>query len=722
MQKDHSGRMGRIFNRENVAKAIFIFFAAFSIIAVLAIVVYILTASIPAFQETGFFKFIFGSQWDPDSGTFGVFAMIVTTLVLTACSVILGGILAVFMAVFIVYYCPKKLKGVFSQIINLLAGIPSIIFGYFGLELVKPALENMFGTLSGSGLLLSTLILSVMILPTVCSITKNSLESVPMHYYEGALALGCTKNQAVFRVMLPAARNGILAAMILGIGRAVGETMAVQFLLGGAVNYPSSWFIPLRSLTSNIVMEFGYATGTHRSALIATGFILLLFILIINLILWVVKRNNAVSGNSFFSRKVKEGHTAENMQFRKAGSVQDVLAVISWIVSILVTVILVGLVVYVFVRGVPYLTTDFVFGESSYSNITMAPAFASTALVIVVALVFALPFGIGAAIFLNEYAKKGSWFVKVVRLFIDTLAGVPSIIFGLFGYLFFGVYCGMGVNIFNGGLTMALMILPTIIRSTEQSLSEVPDSMREASYALGAGKLRTVFTVVLPQAIAGIITSVILSIGRIIGETAALIYTVGMSAYMPTGLFSSGSTLAVLMYSMISEGLEVGKSYAVGTVLIIFVFLLNLLVSLIERIIENRRAGKKNIFKRIQIWFRNRKNPPAEEGYFNPMAHTDKGEGDNDAEAEHSASGKESADGADASAADAPAADAAAADAHDAVMEWKAKKSAQTPPGGFAFTEGAPPDGGSPGGYAFFKDTAETEGAGPEEGLGRTLT
>ncbi len=721
MQKDHTGRLGRIFNKENVAKAFFIFFAAFSIIAVLAIVIYILSASIPAFQETGFFKFIFGSEWDASSGTFGVFSMIVTTLVLTACSVILGGILAVFMAVFIVYYCPKKLKGIFSQIINLLAGIPSIIFGYFGLELVKPALENMFGTLSGSGLLLSTLILSIMILPTVCSITKNSLESVPMHYYEGALALGCTKNQAVFRVMLPAAKNGILAAMILGIGRAVGETMAVQFLLGGAVNYPSSWFIPLRSLTSNIVMEFGYATGTHRSALIATGFILLIFILIINLILWLVKRNNAVSGNSFFSRKVKEGHTAENMQFRKAGSVQDVLAVISWIISILVTVVLVTIVAYVFVKGVPYLTADFVFGESSYSNITMAPAFASTALVIVVALVFALPFGIGAAIFLNEYAKKGSWFVKVVRLFIDTLAGVPSIIFGLFGYLFFGVYCGMGVNIFNGGITMALMILPTIIRSTEQSLSEVPDSMREASYALGAGKLRTVFTVVLPQAISGIITAVILSIGRIIGETAALIYTVGMSAYMPTGLFSSGSTLAVLMYSMISEGLEVGKSYAVGTVLIIFVFLLNILVSVIERVLENRRAGKKNIFKRIKIWFQNKKNPPAEEEYFNPMAHTDKGDKEGSSDEEHPASAEEPADSANASAA---GADAAAA--RDAVMEWKAKKQAQTPPGGFAFIKDSPPDEGtqtqSARGYTFFKDSTTQQETGPDEGLGRTMT
>lgn len=586
------------FTKENIAKVIFIAFAAFSILAVFGIVFYILYASIPAFKEIGFFHFIFGSEWSASHGIFGILPMIVTSLVLTLLSVIIGCVLAIFTAVFIVYYCPKALKKIYVQIINLLAGIPSLIYGYFGMILLKPNLENAFGVGSGSGLLLSTIVLSIMILPTVTSLVRNSLESVPQHYYEGALALGCTKNQAVFRVLLPAARNGIIAAVILGIGRAVGETMAVQLLLGNSVNYPTGFFLPIRSLTSNIVLEFGYSQGLHRQALIATGFILLLFILIINLCLWAVKKNDAVAGNSFFTRKFREGQdVSKQFEYRKSGSIQDVLWITSYVVAAVVAVVLIAIVAFVFIKGVPHLTPDLLFGKSRNSNWTLGPAFATTGMLIIMALLFALPFGIGAAIYLNEYAKKGNKLVKVIRLFIDTLAGIPSIIFGLFGAIFFGEILGMNYSIMNGSLTLALIILPTVIRSTEQSLSEVPDSMREASYALGAGKLRTIFLVVLPQATQGIITSIILSIGRIVGESAALIYTAGMIGLMPTGYSSMGSSFAVMMYKFMSEGLEMEKAYATGAVLMIFVIILNVLVTLTERLFA--RDGKKGGFKRF---------------------------------------------------------------------------------------------------------------------------
>lgn len=219
-------------NKEKVAKGVFIGFAAFSIIAVFAIILYIFLASLPAFKDIGFFNFIFGTEWYASAGKFGILPMILTSTVLTLISVALGGTLAVFTAVYMVYYCPKRLKGIYVQVINLLSGIPSLIFGYFGLVMLKPAFEKAFGLGSSSGLLLSSVILAIMILPTVTSLVKNSLESVPMNYYEGALALGCTKNQTVFKVCLPAAKNGVIAAFVLGIGRAVGETMAVQLLLG----------------------------------------------------------------------------------------------------------------------------------------------------------------------------------------------------------------------------------------------------------------------------------------------------------------------------------------------------------------------------------------------------------------------------------------------------------------------------------------------------------
>lgn len=567
-------------------------FAAFSIIAVFAIIIYVLLASMPAFKEIGFFNFIFGDEWYASAGKFGILPMILTSFVLTLASVALGGTLAIFTAVFMVYYCPKRLKGVYVQIINLLSGIPSIIYGYFGLVVLKPAFENLFKVGSASGLFLSAIILSIMILPTVTSLVKNSLESVPMNYYEGALALGCTKNQAVFKVCLPAAKNGIIAALILGIGRAVGETMAVQLLLGNQANFPTGLFIPVKSLTSNIVQEFGYSTGLHRQALIATGFVLLLFILLINIALWAVKKNDKISGNRMFSRKLKENESAiSKFSYHKTGSVQDVLWILSIIIAVLVAAILVIIIGFVLINGLQNISFEFLFGESGNRQTTLAPAFVSTGMLILLSLAIALPLGIGAAIYLTEYAKRGSKFVKVIRLFIDTLSGIPSIVFGLFGAIFFGEILNMDYSLLNGGLTLSLIILPTIIRSTEQSLSEVPDSMREASLALGASKVRTIFKVVLPQALSGIITSVILSIGRIVGESAALIYTAGSVSTMPLGYGSAGSSFAVMMYKFMSEGLQMEKCYATAAVLMIFVIILNLAVTAVEKIF--RKKGKK---------------------------------------------------------------------------------------------------------------------------------
>ena len=596
----HMGLKKMTITKDNVARAIFFALASFSIIAVIGIVFYVLYASIPAFQEIGFFNFLFSDNWLASQNSFGILKMICVSLVLTLFSVLLGGFFGIFTAVFIVFYCPKSLKKLFVQLINLLAGIPSLIFGYFGLLLIKPLFEQM-GVTSATGLFLSTIILSIMIVPTICSLVKNSLENVPLHYYEGALALGCNKNQAVFKVLLPAAKNGVIAALILGVGRAIGETMAVQLLLGNVVNYPLGAFLSVRSLTSNIVTEWSYALpgSLHRSALIATGFVLLLFILVINFILFLIKRNSAIAGNSFFTRKIEERkQNATTFHYKRTGSMQDILWILSYICAAFVVVMLLSVVAFVLIKGLPNLSLNLLFGKSRNSNWTLGPAFVSTGLIILLSLIVALPLGIGAAIYLNEYAKKGR-VTRIIRLFIDTQAGIPSIIFGLFGYVFFGEICGMGYSLANGSLTMALIILPIIIRSTEQSLSEVPDSMREASLALGSGKLRTIFRVVLPQAISGIITSIILSIGRIVGESAALIYTAGAVGLMPNGYGSSGSTFAMMMWKFMSEGLEMDKCYGAAAVLMIVVIILNLIVALVERyfrkkVLGNSKKGEKN--------------------------------------------------------------------------------------------------------------------------------
>lgn len=596
------------FSKENIARVIFIALAAFSIVAVFAIIFFVLYESIPAFQEIGFFQFIFGQEWVPSSDKYGIFRMIVTSICLTGLSVLVGGILGVFTAVFVVYYCPKKLKGIFNQLINLLAGIPSIIFGYFGLSFLKVMFEDLFNVISGSGLLLSATVLSVMIVPTIASMAKNSLENVPMHYYEGSLALGNTRNQTVWKVCVPAAKNGIISALILGMGRAVGEAMAVLFLLGGNNNYPSSFFLPLKSLTSNIVSEWAYAGGLHRQALIATGFILLVFILLINLALWFIKGNNAMGGNHFFTRKFREGEDSnKTFNYKRTGSMQDILWILSIIFALFVVVALLSVIAFVIINaftpnseGEIELSLHFLFGTSKNTDPTLVPAMFNTFMIILVALVVAIPLGIGAAIYLSEYAKRGSKFVKTVRLFIDTLAGVPSIIFGLFGYILFGQYFGLNYSLLGGGLTMALVVLPTIIRSTEQALSEVPDSMREASLALGASKVRTIFVVVLPQALRGIITAVVLSVGRIVSESAALIYTAGTSVILgANGLFSPGATFAVYMYKFMSEGKYMEKAYATAFVLLVLVVAINLVVLLVQWLFERDKEKPLAI---VTLW------------------------------------------------------------------------------------------------------------------------
>lgn len=584
-------KTAKFFSKENIAKAIFIALATFSILAVFTIIGYLLYASIPAFRDIGFFRFIFGSEWSAKSETFGIWRMIVGTFFLTVCAVLLGGTLAVFTAIWLVFYCPKRLKKIYTQIVNLLAGIPSIVYGLFGYKFLMPLLVDIFHpNNAGFGLLACTLILSVMILPTITSITKNSLEAVPMHYYEGALALGCSKNQVVWKVLLPAAKSGIISAIILGIGRAIGETMAVQMIVGNGSGYPFGAFVPFTTLTSNIVQNWGYATPSEQSALIADGFVLLIFILILNLCLMAVKKDSK-GGNKFFSRRLKESDQKDTLKsYRRTGSACDALWIISWVISLLVAFVLAFIVIFVFVKGFPHLSIDFMFGESGNAHTTLAPAFVSTIMLIGLALLLALPLGVGAAIFLNEYANKGSVFVKVIRLFVDTLAGIPSIIFGLFGMVFFVIGMNMGYSLWAGGITLALIILPTIIRSTEQSLSEVPDSMREASYALGAGKLRTIFVVVLPQAITGIITSIILSIGRIVNESAALIFTVGSaSTFIPQGYGDSAASFAVLVWKFMSNGLQVNEAYATASILLIFVIILNLLVSLVEWLFNRRK-------------------------------------------------------------------------------------------------------------------------------------
>ena len=233
------------------------------------------------------------------------------------------------------------------------------------------------------------------------------------------------------------------------------------------------------------------------------------------------------------------------------------------------------LIVYILIHGIPNLTPQLFAWKYTSENASMLPSIINTLIIVLLSLVIAVPLGIFSAIYLVEYAKRGNKFVKIIRLTTETLSGSPSIVYGLFGALFFVTALKWGYSLLAGALTLSIMILPLIMRTTEEALKSVPDSFREGSFGLGAGKLRTVFQIVLPSAIPGILAGVILAVGRIIGETAALIYTAGAVAEVPSSIMGSGSTLAVHMYNLSREGLYMNQAYAVSVVLLIFVLLIN---------------------------------------------------------------------------------------------------------------------------------------------------
>ncbi len=245
--------------------------------------------------------------------------------------------------------------------------------------------------------------------------------------------------------------------------------------------------------------------------------------------------------------------------------------------------VLIFLIAYILINGVPHLTLDLFAFEYTSDNASLMPALINTLTMTGLTLLIAVPFGIFSAIFLVEYAGRGNRFIEIIRLTTETLSGIPSIVYGLFGMLFFVTTLGWGFSLLAGAFTLAIMILPLIMRTTEEALKSVPDSFREGSFGLGAGKLRTVFRIVLPSAIPGILAGVILSVGRIAGETAALIFTAGAVAAVPESVMGSGRTLAVHMYNLASEGLHVDQAYGTAVVLLIVVVLINTLSSVVAR-------------------------------------------------------------------------------------------------------------------------------------------
>lgn len=270
-------------------KIVFLLCACISIIAVVIICLFIFANGVPAVGKIGFFDFIFGTHWKPSSGEFGIFPMIVASIYVTAGAIIIGVPIGLLTAIFLAKYCPKRLYKVIKPLINLLASIPSIVYGFFCLVVVVPIIQELTNT-SGKGILTASILLGIMILPTIINTAESSIRAVPDMYYEGALALGATKERSIFKTVIPAAKSGIMSGIILGIGRAIGETMAVVMIAGNTPIMPRGITSSVRTLTSNIVMEMAYSSGLHQKALIATAMVLFVLILIINICFSIIVR------------------------------------------------------------------------------------------------------------------------------------------------------------------------------------------------------------------------------------------------------------------------------------------------------------------------------------------------------------------------------------------------------------------------------------------------
>ena len=278
--------------KEKLWEIIFLIAAGFSILAVLLICLFLFANGIPAMHKIGLTNFMFGTKWKPGNDLYGIFPMIAGSLYVTAGAILTGVPVGLMTAIFLSKFCPKWLHKMLKPAIDLLAGIPSVVYGFFGLMVIVPFVRNVFGG-NGSSILTASLLLGMMILPTIISVSETALNAVPQSYYEGSRALGATHERSVFLTTLPAAKSGIMAGIILGIGRAIGETMAVIMVAGNQARLPDSVLKGVRTLTANIVIEMGYATDLHRESLIATGVVLFVFILLINLSFNLVKNRGS---------------------------------------------------------------------------------------------------------------------------------------------------------------------------------------------------------------------------------------------------------------------------------------------------------------------------------------------------------------------------------------------------------------------------------------------
>jgi phosphate transport system permease protein len=612
--------------KEKTIKTILFLSAISAIIVIFSIIFFLFRDAYPIFQKVGIVEFLAGMRWYPTGvpPLYGAFPLIIGTLLVTIGAMVIAIPLSIGSAIFIAEIATPRMKAIIKPAIELLAGIPSVVFGFFGLIVLTTWIRISFNVPTGESWLAGSILLGIMAIPTITSVAEDAISSVPREYKEGSLAVGASRWQTISKIIVPSAMSGITAAIILGIGRAIGETMAVMMVCGnptyGLIPQPiTNVFAPIKTLTATLGIEMGeVATGSnHYYALFGLALILLIITLLVNILATVIlgrlkekqrkfRRKKSVISYEF-GRKIKKsfyfliGIIVITILFIAVGllptigiialivvmyyllrkisvKVQQQLAFSVITTTIIIVIIFLGIILaYIVTNGIGALSWDFI--TTGPTNLGRSggifPAIIGTLYLVAGAIAIALPLGIGAAVYLHEYTKEGIA-TKIIRTGADLLNGTPSIVFGLFGFAFFVLYLKLGFSLLAGQITLAFMILPTIIRTTEEALKCVPQSLREGSYALGASKWQTIQKVVLPPAAPGILTGAILGIGRAAGETAPILFTaVVFSDFIPSSVLQPVNALPYHLFTLATSIPGSQKNQA-GTALVLLLLVIGI--------------------------------------------------------------------------------------------------------------------------------------------------
>lgn len=628
--------------KELALKNLFLTCACVAVLAVILIFVFTFWKAIPVITDIGLGEF-FGLTWAPTEGCYGILALLAGSGIVTVGSLAIGVPLAVGCAVFLTEIAGKRLAGIVSTAVDLLAGVPSVVYGFFGLVILRPLVAGLTGGL-GFGALTVWLVLAIMIVPTITTLTMDALRSIPMGIREASFAMGATRWQTIYKVVLPAAKMGIVNAVVLGMGRAIGETMAVLMVVGNAPVIPGGIASPLSTITSQIALDMGYSSGLHRSALFGMGVVL--FIISASLVGIVRAVSSAresgrgrsrhrrakaadravVAGGVNFDHaeapaehapaqaltaddvtpvtgavtEAREGSRARIKRLLAEGAkgggnknrTNDLMLGVFRAAGIVTTAVLVVIIAFVAVNGLPVMSLDFIFGwpEGVNAEGGIFPTIVSTLYVTALAMLICTPIAVLAAVYLAEYAKQGR-LVTFIRYAADTLSSVPSIVMGLFGYAMFVEAMGFGLSMLSAALALALMMMPIVMRTTEEAIRAVPRYIRWGAYGLGATKWQVVSKIVLPSAFPRIATGIVLAIGRAIGETAVVLYTMGQAINLPLTPLDSGRPMTIHLYQLANEGINMQAAYGTALLLMLMILAFNLFARYISRRSASKSKG-----------------------------------------------------------------------------------------------------------------------------------